>query len=62
MQKFALILLAVLATLMMLAPRVEGAAIAERRETNADRFARGMNPLPPARRAERTSESLVCFG
>ena len=37
-------------------PRAEGAAIAEKRETNAERFARGMNPLPPARRAERTSE------
>ena len=35
-------------------PRAE--AIAEKRETNGERFARGMSPLPPARRAERTSE------
>ena len=55
MQKFAFIFLAVLAVLMMLAPRVEGAAI-ERRETNAERFARGMTPLPPVRRTSSTSE------
>jgi len=57
MQKFAFILLAVLAMLMMLTPRVEGAAISQRRETNAERFARGMNPLPPARRTETSSTS-----
>jgi len=57
MQKFAFILLAVLATLLMLAPRVEGAAIDIRRETNAERFARGMTPLPPVKRTETcTSE------
>jgi hypothetical protein len=56
MQKFAFILLAVLATLMMLAPRAEGAAIAEKRETNAERFARGMNPLPPTKRSDSTSK------
>jgi len=57
MQKFAFILLAVLAMLMMLAPRVEGAAIEKRRETNAERFARGMTPLPPVRRTETSSTS-----
>ena len=54
MQKFAFILLAVLATLMMLAPRVEGAAI-EKRETNGERLARGMTPLPPVKRTETST-------
>ena len=57
MQKFAFILLAVLAMLMMLAPRVEGAVIDRRRETNAERFARGMTPLPPLKRTPTSSTS-----
>jgi hypothetical protein len=55
MQKFAFILLAVLAMLMMLAPRVEGVAIEKRRETNAERLARGMTPLPPVIRTNTST-------
>ena len=57
MQKFAFILLAVLAVLMILAPRVEGAIIKRRRETNAERFARGLTPLHPVKRTPASSTS-----
>ena len=56
MQKFAFIFLAVLATLMVLAPCVEAAAI-ERGETNAERFARGLTPLPPVKRTRPSRKS-----
>jgi len=50
MQKFVLFFLLALATLLVLVPSVEGAAIGKR-DTNAERFARGMSPLPPVRRS-----------
>lgn len=60
MQKFTLVFLAV-AFLGFLAP-VESQAL-ENRETNADRFARGMPPLPPSKRSvtESTSKLFPLF-
>lgn len=46
MQKFALLCLAVSTALLGLVAPVEGVALVDR-ETNADRFARGLPPLPP---------------
>lgn len=46
MQKFALIFLAASTALLGLVVPVEGVALTDR-ETNADRFARGLPPLPP---------------
>ncbi|KAF8493038.1 hypothetical protein F5888DRAFT_1856170 [Russula emetica] len=46
MQKFALIFLAASTALLGLVAPVEGVALVDR-ETNADRFARGLPPLPP---------------
>ncbi|KAH9986676.1 hypothetical protein BJV74DRAFT_885900 [Russula compacta] len=51
MQKFAFILFALSAALLGLAAPVQDAAIMER-ETNAQRFARGMPPMAPVRRSE----------
>ena len=61
MQKFVFFFLVALVSLLALVPSVEGAAI-ERRITNAERFAQGMTPLPPARRSntQGTSE-LACI-
>lgn len=44
MQKFGLILIAVSTALLGLVAPVEGVALVE---TNAERFARGLPPLPP---------------
>jgi len=46
MQKFALIFLVASVALLGLVSPVKGMATV-RRETNAERFARGMPPLPP---------------
>jgi hypothetical protein len=46
MQKFALVFLAASTALLGLVAPVEGVALVDR-ETNADRFARGLPPLPP---------------
>ena len=54
MQKFALILFALSAALFGLAAPLEGAALMER-ETNAQRFARGMPPMAPVKRSETGS-------
>jgi hypothetical protein len=61
MQKFVLFFLVAFVTLLALVPSVEGAAV-EKRITNGERFARGMTPLPPAKRSgtEGTSE-LACI-
>jgi hypothetical protein len=61
MQKFLFVFLVFATVLLALAPSVEGSAIGER-QTNAERFARGMNPLPPVKRSrtEGTSE-LACM-
>lgn len=60
MQKFGLIVLAASAALLGFLAPVESQAI-ENRETNADRFARGLPPLPPARRSETESTSIPIF-
>jgi hypothetical protein len=63
MQKFLFVFLAFVAVFVALVPSVEGAALG--RQTNAERLARGMKPLPPVKRSktEGTSEIwLVCFG
>ena len=60
MQKFALIVLAASAALLGFVTPVESQAL-ENRETNADRFARGMPPLPPAKRTETESMSILYF-
>jgi hypothetical protein len=46
MQKFALICLAASTALLGFLAPVEGVALVDR-ETNAERFARGLPPLPP---------------
>jgi hypothetical protein len=57
MQKFVLFFLVAFVTLLAFVPSVQGAAV-EKRVTNGERFARGMTPLPPAKRSgtEGTSE------
>ena len=52
MQKFALICLAASTALLGLVAPVEGVALVDR-ETNADRFARGLPPLPPRAPSQR---------
>jgi len=49
MQKFAIIFLAAFAALLGLVVPVEGVALVDR-ETNAERFARGLPPPPPHKR------------
>lgn len=51
MQKFGLLFLAVSSALLGLVIPVEGVALVER-ETNAERFARGLPPLAPINRRE----------
>jgi len=51
MQKYAFVFLAVVAALLAFVPLVEGVAVGKR-VTNAQRFARGMTPLPPAKRTK----------
>ena len=58
MQKFALICLAVSSALLGLVAPVEGVALVDR-ETNGDRFARGLPPLPP--RAPNPREGVPQF-
>lgn len=63
MQKFTLVFLAV-AFLGFLAPvESQEAQALENRETNADRFARGMPPLPPSKRSltDSTSNLFLIF-
>jgi hypothetical protein len=52
MQKFALIVLAASTALLGLVAPVEGVALVDR-ETNADRFARGLPPLAPRAASQR---------
>ena len=55
MQKFALIVLAASTALLGFLAPVEGVALVDR-ETNADRFARGLPPLPPRAPNQREGE------
>ncbi len=50
MQRFAFLLLAASVALLRTVVPVE-AALLMKRETNAQRFARGLPPLPPVRRS-----------
>jgi Zn-dependent protease with chaperone function len=50
MQRFAVVLFALIALFAIGGPSSVN-ALSQKRETNADRFARGLNPLAPARRA-----------
>jgi hypothetical protein len=60
MQKFALICLAASTALLGLVAPVEGVALVDR-ETNADRFARGLPPLPPRAPTQREGVSQYLF-
>lgn len=64
MQKFALLFLAASTSFLGFLAPVEGQAVAKR-ETNGERFARGMGPLPPTKRSiygtsERSFLSSEC--
>lgn len=56
MQKFGLLFLAVSTALLGLVVPVQGVALQDR-ETNAERFARGMPPLPPRAPSQREGMS-----
>lgn len=58
MQKFAFVLLTAVAALLVFVPLIEGAAVG-RRMTNAERFARGMTPLPPVKRTKTFGASEI---
>ncbi len=60
MQKFGLLFLAVSTALLGLVVPVEGVALVDR-ETNADRFARGLPPLPPRAPNQREGMSQYFF-
>ena len=61
MQKFLFVFLVFVAVFLALVPSVEGAALGKR-ETNAERFARGMSPLPPVKRSRTEGTSnLACM-
>jgi len=51
MQRFAVVLFALVALFATVVPSSAGVLSHVKRETNADRFARGLPPLPPTRRA-----------
>jgi len=51
MQRFAVVLFALVALFAIGSPSSVNALSQMKRETNADRFARGLTPLPPSRRA-----------
>jgi hypothetical protein len=51
MQRFAVVLFALVALFVIIAPSSASTLSHVKRETNADRFARGLPPLPPTRRA-----------
>lgn len=53
MQRFAFLLLVASVALLGAIIPVQGAF--KKRETNAQRFARGLNPLPPVRRSPTES-------
>jgi hypothetical protein len=55
MQKFLFVFLAFVAVFVALVPSVEGAALG--RQTNAERLARGMKPLPPVKRSKTEGAS-----
>ena len=59
MQRFAVILFALVAVFAIIVPSSAKALSQVKRETNADRFARGLPPLAPSRRstAKRTQHS-----
>jgi hypothetical protein len=61
MQRFAIVLLAFVALFAIFAPSSVNALSHVKRETNADRFARGLPPLAPSRRstAKRHHNSQV---
>jgi len=51
MQRFAIVLFALVALFATVVPSSASSLLHVKRETNADRFARGLPPLPPTRRA-----------
>jgi len=59
MQRFAVILFALVALFAVVVPSSASILSQVKRETNGDRFARGLPPLPPSRRetAKRTQNS-----
>lgn len=61
MQRFAVILFALVALFAVVVPSSASIHSQVKRETNSDRFARGLPPLPPSRRetAKRTHNSQV---
>lgn len=61
MQRFAVVLFAFVALFAIFVPSSVNALSHVKRETNADRFARGLTPLPPSRRstAKRQQTSQV---
>jgi hypothetical protein len=58
MQKYAFVFLAAVAALLAFVPLVESVAVGKR-VTNAQRFARGMTPLPPAKRTKTQGASQI---
>lgn len=61
MQRFAVILFAFVALFAIVVPSSVNALSHVKRDTNADRFARGLTPRAPSRRstAKRTQHSQV---
>lgn len=60
MQKFALLFLAASISFSGLLAPVQGQEIVNR-ETNGERLARGLNPLPPTKRDNHGTSNLLFF-